>query len=190
MVRREHEALVEGGGEARRRGGRVGEHVLVSAARGGLWRSGGCAVPRACSAHGLCTRCECHVECVHVHRVRDEVDAQRRGSVRDHRVARARRAPLDKVEVEQDVRRRRRRRRGGVVLRMQVDEARALSLGARAQCGGLTRRWAEREARDLQMNGPRISVVCLPTFLSVLSVLPVSLDLHARRVVAAQHGGQ
>ena len=39
------------------------------------------------------------VECVHAHRVRDEVDAERRGSVRDHRVARARRPPLDKVEV-------------------------------------------------------------------------------------------
>ena len=73
---------------------------------------------------------------------------------------------------------------------MQVDEARALALGARAQCGGLTRRWAEREARDLQMNVRSAYLRCLPTFLSVLSVLPVCLDLHARRVVAAQHGGQ
>ena len=104
-------------------------------------------------------------------RYRDEVDAQRRGSVRDHRVARARRAPLDKVEVEQDVRSRCRGGGGGVVLRMQVDEASALSLGARAQCGGLTRRWAEREARDLQRNAYSSLFACLPFYLCSLFCL-------------------
>ena len=73
---------------------------------------------------------------------------------------------------------------------------RAHSRWARA-CSAEASRGGGPSERHETCRGTPISVVrlsplfaCLHFYLSVLPVMPVCLDLHARRVVAAQHGGQ